>query len=129
MKSISVILLAFTMAVYIATKFTPVPFLGMAISIMAFPLAARISWRELFIIETIGIFFGELISFENLSSSYLIGYGMIEKLQLSTSVYSVLIVIFLVVSNLIAAVAVTSITKLLSKRIGSKRFQAVLRRS
>jgi hypothetical protein len=119
-KSLAVILLAFEFAVYLAAKFVPIPFLGLAIGIMAFPLALRISWRHLFIVELVGMVFSYLISPENMLMGFWAGYSTLvgtDWLAFYTIVFCVFVPLSIILSSALAASLMKVLSRFTPKRI------------
>jgi len=75
LKTIGTSLLAFSLTAQIISSLTPIPFIGFAIALLGFPLALKLSIKELFIINLIQFFFTFIIQIEmifNVVSFYLL---------------------------------------------------------
>ena len=124
MKSLAVVLLAFEFSTYLAAKFIPVPFLGLAVGLLVFPLALRISWRHLFIVELIGIVFSYLISPENILMGFWAGYAALVGTDL-LALYVVVFCVFVPLSMILSSALAASLMKFLS-RFTPKRIRFVV---
>lgn len=124
MKSQAVILLSFGMMVHLALKFSPIPYLAIAVSLMAFPLAVSIPWRQLFIIELVTYVFSMAISPDQIIGQFWLGYDMMLTYGLPqfVTLYVVLFCLILPGMILLAAALSASLMKLLSRFI-PKRFK------
>lgn len=52
-KSLATVLLGFLIAASLISAFSPVPFLSFAIGLLAFPLALKLSWSDLFVVSLV----------------------------------------------------------------------------
>lgn len=117
MRSLGVMLLAFNIMVHLAFKFSPIPFLGLAVSLAAFPLALRISWRQLFIIEAVSWMFSLFISAEQTIAQFWMGYDVLMSLGLAVyaTSYVVTFCVFLPVLLILGSAASATIMKLAAR--------------
>ena len=70
MKTLGIMLLSFEMAVHLAAKLSPIPFIGFAVALLGFPLALKLSLEDLFLIEAGSILFAWAINVDGIYFQY-----------------------------------------------------------
>lgn len=123
MKSLAVMLLAYLLGVHLIAKFSPIPFIGLAVGLLGFPLALKISWRSLFMIEVTALFFSWAINIDSLMGSYslgqtiLINAGMDNLVNLYAILFLILLPITAVAASAISATLMKAFSRFTPKRI------------
>lgn len=128
MKTLAAILLSFTIAAHLMGRFIPVPFFGWAVGFLAFPLALRLSWRQLFLMEMAGLIFGVCIQFDSLISQYSVGASFFSTSfpgESNFQFYSIVFWITMAALIPVAAALQASCLKLLS-RFTPRRFRFIV---
>lgn len=117
MKALGSILLAYLIAVSLICTFSPIPFLGLAAGFLAFPLALKISRRDLFIISLIHYIAVYTIRADMVFSNFFSGLSMLEGFGLSSwaHIYQLIFWPMLGITCILASVFYAILTKWLSR--------------
>lgn len=86
MKALAVMLLAWMFAIHLGSGFLPIPFVGFAIGLLAFPFALKIGWRDLFLVQLMAYAFSMAVKLGDLSAQYTMG----ESIIIGFNAYSIL---------------------------------------
>lgn len=80
MKTIASVLLMYTTSVHLIAKFSPIPFIGFTTALLGFPLALKLSLRELFVVELVGIAFSLSLQMDTVLFYFSYGLALTETL-------------------------------------------------
>lgn len=127
MKSIATVLLSFLVAASLISAFSPVPFLSFAIGLLAFPLALKLSWGDLFVVSLVHAGFNLAIQLNYMIMQLQMGEAMLASIGLSGFAFLLWIVFFPFygVIALILSVGYASAMKFLA-RFTPKRIRIVV---
>lgn len=117
-------LLSYGISVHIISKLASIPFIGLAVTFLGFPIALKLSIKELFIIELIGFTFSFGIQLEYMLNFINIALSVIPNKLLFTVFLLIILPLFFAVFSLTSAF----IMKLLS-RFTPKRIKVILNES
>jgi len=123
MKALGSVLLAYLLAVSLICTFSPIPFLGLAAGFLAFPLALKISRRDLFLISLIHYAAIFTIRVDILFSQFVSGLSMLEPFGLNiwAHIYQLIfwpmLVIMLIVASVFYAIGVKLLSRFTPERI------------
>jgi len=119
-----VILLTYTIVAHIISVVSPVPLIGFGIALLGFPLALKLSFKELFFVEFFGVVFGVVIKFDKILSYF----NVFTSIQIPF--YQSYLVIGFVGGILFAIIGSPLVSaffmKLLSRRLTPKRIKMLL---
>lgn len=118
MKTFGVILLIYSITVHLISKLSPTPFIGFAVILLSFPLALKLSIKELLIINVISTFFGVIIQLDTLIQYYVFATIMVTYHPLiSAIIYVTGVMIGVCVGTVFLSFIMKTFSRFTPKRI------------